>query len=136
MAPSATHCSRRIGRICPRCSRLLDAGLVKGMAHITGGGITDNLPRVLPDGCAAAIDLSSWEVPQIFRYLQDRGHIPADEMFRTFNMGVGLILVCAAADESRLAALLTEAGERPISLGGSCPAKRRAAIRASRQLRL
>jgi phosphoribosylformylglycinamidine cyclo-ligase len=100
----------------------LDAGLVKGMAHITGGGITDNLPRTLPDGCAAAIDLQSWEVPQVFRYLQDRGHVPADDMFRTFNMGVGFILVCAAADEARLTAVLTEAGERPIPLGQVVPA--------------
>jgi phosphoribosylformylglycinamidine cyclo-ligase len=96
---------------------LLDAGLIRGMAHITGGGITDNLPRVLPDGCVAEIDLESWEVPQIFRYLQDRGRIPVDDMFRTFNMGVGLILACAAPDASRVTAILEQAGERPIAIG-------------------
>ena len=71
--------------------------LVKGMAHITGGGITENLPRVLPEGCAAEIDLRSWTVPPLFQLLQERGGIATDEMFRAFNMGVGLVLVCAAA---------------------------------------
>jgi len=96
---------------------LLDAGLVKGMAHITGGGITENLPRILPEGCAAAIDLRSWNVPQIFRYLQDRGRIATDEMFRTFNMGVGLVLACAATDEQAAVDLLTRGGEAAIVLG-------------------
>jgi phosphoribosylformylglycinamidine cyclo-ligase len=94
-----------------------DGVIIKGMAHITGGGITDNLPRVLPPGCGAEVDLGSWEVPQIFRYLQDRGKIPVDDMFRTFNMGVGLVLICAEADQQSLIAQLTQAGERPIPLG-------------------
>jgi phosphoribosylformylglycinamidine cyclo-ligase len=66
---------------------------IKGMAHITGGGITDNLPRVLPHGTAAAIDSASWDVPPVFRWLQQAGRVPADDMRRTFNMGVGMILV-------------------------------------------
>jgi phosphoribosylformylglycinamidine cyclo-ligase len=74
---------------------LLEAGLVKGMAHITGGGITENLPRVLPEGSAAAITLRSWTVPSLFRVIQDRGRIATEEMFRAFNMGIGFILVCA-----------------------------------------
>ena len=76
---------------------LLTAGLVKGMAHITGGGITDNLPRILPEGCGAVVDRRAWTVPALFGFLQQRGSVGADEMFRTFNMGIGLILVCAAA---------------------------------------
>ena len=77
---------------------LIEHGLVKGLAHITGGGITENLPRTLPDGCAAEIDLHSWRVPPIFRLLEARGAIARDEMFRAFNMGVGLVVVCAAGD--------------------------------------
>jgi len=72
---------------------LLDAGRIKGMAHITGGGITDNLPRVLPHGTAALIDRSAWEVPRIFTWLQRSGSIPDEDMLRTFNMGIGLIIV-------------------------------------------
>jgi phosphoribosylformylglycinamidine cyclo-ligase len=74
---------------------LLEGGRIKGMAHITGGGITDNLPRVLPHGTAAVIDTSAWEVPPIFRWLQQSGSVPAEDMMRTFNMGIGLILVVA-----------------------------------------
>ena len=66
---------------------------VKGMAHITGGGITENLPRILPHGTAAIVNTASWEVPPVFRWLQASGRVPADDMLRTFNMGIGLILV-------------------------------------------
>lgn len=72
---------------------LLAAGRIKGMAHITGGGITDNVPRVLPHGTAALIDRSAWEVPPIFTWLQRSGSIPDEDMLRTFNMGIGLIIV-------------------------------------------
>jgi phosphoribosylformylglycinamidine cyclo-ligase len=96
---------------------LLDANLVKGMAHITGGGITENVPRVLPDSCAAEINLRSWEVPELFRYLQERGGIPGDEMFRAFNMGIGLILVSAAESARRVLEALAVAGERGFTLG-------------------
>jgi phosphoribosylformylglycinamidine cyclo-ligase len=96
---------------------LLDASLVKGMAHITGGGITENLPRVLPEGCAAEVDRGSWDVPQLFRYIEARGGIPSDEMFRTFNMGIGLIVVCAAEDATQVVDLLAAARERPSRVG-------------------
>lgn len=66
---------------------------IKGMAHITGGGITGNLPRVLPRGCGATIRLGTWPVPPIFDLLRDIGEVARDEMFRTFNMGVGLVMV-------------------------------------------
>jgi phosphoribosylformylglycinamidine cyclo-ligase len=100
---------------------LIRAGLVKGMAHITGGGITDNLPRILPDGLAADIDRSAWLVPPIFRLLQDRGGIADEEMFRAFNMGIGLIVVCAAAHSDRVVDALSVAGERPVRLGRVVP---------------
>jgi phosphoribosylformylglycinamidine cyclo-ligase len=74
---------------------LLEAGFIKGMAHITGGGITDNLPRVLPPGTAAVVDASTWEPLPVFRWLQRSGDVPAADMFRTFNMGIGMVLVIA-----------------------------------------
>jgi phosphoribosylformylglycinamidine cyclo-ligase len=90
---------------------LLTRDLVKGMAHITGGGITENLPRVLPPGCSAVVDRRSWHIPAIFRLLQTRGSIADDEMFRAFNMGIGLIVACAAADRDEVLQLLADAGE-------------------------
>ena len=90
---------------------LLERGLVKGLAHITGGGITENLPRILPEGCAAEIDIRTWQVPAVFSVLEHRGGIARDEMFRTFNMGIGLIIACTAADAERVVALIEAAGE-------------------------
>jgi phosphoribosylformylglycinamidine cyclo-ligase len=81
---------------------ILDGGRVKGMAHITGGGITDNLPRILPHGTAAVVDAKSWTVPPLFRWLQQSGDVPSDDMMRTFNMGVGLIIVTTAHQSEAL----------------------------------
>jgi len=92
-------------------SPLLDARIVKGLAHITGGGITENLPRAFPDGCGAEIDARAWNVPAVFRVLQQQGGIAIDEMFRTFNMGVGLIVVCSAPDADRVVKMLADVGE-------------------------
>jgi len=80
---------------------LLATGPIKGMAHITGGGITENLPRILPEGTAARIRLASWTVPPVFSWLQESGRVPVSDMMRTFNMGVGLIVATSAdrADE-------------------------------------
>ncbi len=96
---------------------LVSAGLVKGMAHITGGGITENLPRTLPKGCAAEIDRRSWTVPPIFTFLQKRGGIAEDEMLRAFNMGVGLIICVSHAAASRALEMLKGAGEAPVVVG-------------------
>jgi len=74
---------------------LLSTGSIKGMAHITGGGITENLPRVLPDDAAARVEASTWAIPAVFRWLQEKGRVPTDDMRRTFNMGIGLIVVVA-----------------------------------------
>jgi phosphoribosylformylglycinamidine cyclo-ligase len=89
---------------------LIEHRLVKGLAHITGGGITENLPRTLPDGCAADINLHSWRVPSIFRLLEERGTIARDEMFRAFNMGVGLVIVCAAGAADHVITVASAAG--------------------------
>jgi phosphoribosylformylglycinamidine cyclo-ligase len=72
---------------------MLDYGRIRAMAHVTGGGITENLPRVLPHGRAAVVDTDAWEVPALFRWLQEAGAVPDDDMRRTFNMGIGLVLV-------------------------------------------
>jgi phosphoribosylformylglycinamidine cyclo-ligase len=88
---------------------LLDGGRIKGMAHITGGGVTENLPRVLPHGTAAVVDAAAWEVPPVFRWLQRSGDVPIDDMMRTFNMGLGLVIVTA---EDRAEQLLGELAAR------------------------
>jgi phosphoribosylformylglycinamidine cyclo-ligase len=90
---------------------LLERGLVKGMAHITGGGMTGNVPRILPEGCDALVDRGTWEVPELFKLLQRSGDIPEDEMFRAFNMGIGLIVVCASVDADRIRESLERTGE-------------------------
>jgi phosphoribosylformylglycinamidine cyclo-ligase len=90
---------------------MLERNLVKGMAHITGGGITENLPRALPEGCGAEVDLQTWSVPPIFKLLAERGGVPRDEMLRAFNMGVGLVLVCSPGDAPRAIEAASFAGE-------------------------
>ena len=97
---------------------LLDAGLVKGMAHITGGGITENLPRVLPDGCGATIHPGTWSVPPIFTLIETLGSIAAPEMYRAFNMGIGLIVACDAEQVQDVLGLLSRAGEREARIIG------------------
>jgi phosphoribosylformylglycinamidine cyclo-ligase len=103
---------------------LLARDLVKGMAHITGGGITENLPRVLPEGCAGGVNTASWTVPPLFAILQQRGAISTDEMFRAFNMGIGLIVVVPLDKAHDVIELLERSGERPVSLGRVIPGHR------------
>ncbi len=95
----------------PLVRPLLDEGWIKGMAHITGGGITDNLPRVLPQGMEAVVRLGSWDLPAVFAWLERGGGVPREDMLRTFNMGVGLILVVASADADAVTGALRAAGE-------------------------
>jgi phosphoribosylformylglycinamidine cyclo-ligase len=96
---------------------LVTKGALKGMAHITGGGITDNLPRILPSGTAARIDRASWTIPPVFDWLQQSGDVPRDDMFRTFNMGVGLILVVSAALADEVLDELRTRHESPVIIG-------------------
>jgi phosphoribosylformylglycinamidine cyclo-ligase len=97
---------------------LLDGGRIKGMAHITGGGITDNLPRVLPHGSAAVVDAAAWEIPPIFRWLQRNGQVPIDDMMRTFNMGIGLIIVVGRDQAEPLISELAARGGRDARVIG------------------
>ena len=92
--------------------KLVNAGLTAGMAHITGGGITENLPRILPKGLAAQIELGSWPVLPIFDHLRDLGNVSQEEMMRTFNMGIGLIAAIPAAKFTRAKNLLDRAEEK------------------------
>src|SRR5271163_4348286 len=92
--------------------KLTAADMTVGMAHITGGGITENLPRILPKGVSASIDLGSWPVLPIFEHLRELGNVEQDEMLRTFNMGVGLILVVKADKFKRVSGVLDRAGEK------------------------
>jgi phosphoribosylformylglycinamidine cyclo-ligase len=93
------------------------AGLVRGMAHITGGGITENLPRILPKGLDAHVELASWDIPPLFQHLQHLGNVTQDEMFRTFNMGIGLIAVIPAEQVKKVKAILNRANERHCIIG-------------------
>ena len=92
-------------------SPLLEAGLVKGLAHITGGGLTENVPRILPPATSARIDRQAWTAPPIFRLLQRAGKMPDDEMYRTFNMGVGMVIVLAREALDSAQSVLADAGE-------------------------
>lgn len=101
----------------PVVGPLLSSGVIKGMAHITGGGLTENLPRTMPEGRRPAVDRGSWTVPPLFAWLQRAGGIAEEEMFRAFNMGVGMVLVCASDDADRVITGLREAGEPAWRLG-------------------
>jgi phosphoribosylformylglycinamidine cyclo-ligase len=96
---------------------LVAKGAIKGIAHITGGGITDNLPRVLPAGTAARIERSAWAVPPIFQWLQRSGDVPDEDMRRTFNMGIGLILVCPPSLVEPVMEDLRTRHESPVVIG-------------------
>ncbi len=93
------------------------AGGVHALAHITGGGLTENLPRVLPDELGAQIDLNAWDLPPVFRWMADVGGIAEAEMLKTFNCGIGMIVVCDAARADELTTLLAEAGETVARIG-------------------
>jgi phosphoribosylformylglycinamidine cyclo-ligase len=101
---------------------LLKQGVpVKAMAHITGGGMAGNLSRVIPAGLSAGLNFGNWTVPPMFRAVQDLGGISDDEMFRTFNMGIGYVLVVPEGAEERALSLLRESGEEAVHLGEIAP---------------
>jgi len=93
------------------------AGGVHALAHITGGGLTENLPRVLPEGLGAQVDLNAWDLPPVFGWMAQTGGIAEAEMLKTFNCGIGMILVCAEDRAADLAQLLQDAGEAVSRLG-------------------
>ena len=90
---------------------------IGGIAHITGGGITGNLPRVIPKGCKAVVRKGTWEIPPIFTFLKERGNITEEEMFRTFNNGIGMILVVRSKDAQEISARLHSLGEKAFIIG-------------------
>lgn len=90
---------------------------IKGMAHITGGGISENVPRILPDDTVAAIDTQSWPLPKLFQWLQQAGQVNSQEMYRTFNCGIGMVLVVNAADAAAVQQFLQQQGETVYEIG-------------------
>jgi phosphoribosylformylglycinamidine cyclo-ligase len=101
----------------PVLRKLVDAELVHAMAHITGGGITDNLPRVLPKGMAATVEMGTWPVLPVFTHLQKLGDVPQEEMMRTFNMGIGMVLVVPAKKFKRVQSVIEKQGEKACLIG-------------------
>ena len=100
---------------------LIRSGRIKALAHITGGGLTENVPRMLPDGLAPRFDRASWPLPEVFRWLQAEGNVAEDEMHRTFNMGIGLVFAVAPDQAETALAELRAVGENPVVIGDIVP---------------
>ena len=103
------------------CNAVLQRITANGIIHITGGGFFENIPRIIPEGLGVRIDMGSWNILQIFQYIQKCGNIERDEMFATFNMGIGMIMVVDAEKAETVIALLKEAGEEPRTIGAVIP---------------
>jgi phosphoribosylformylglycinamidine cyclo-ligase len=101
----------------PVVKKLMDGECVSALAHITGGGLSENLPRVLPRGTAAIIELGSWPVLPIFEHLQTLGNVPQEEMLRTFNMGLGMLLVVPSKKFKKAQTVLERVGEKAYTVG-------------------
>jgi phosphoribosylformylglycinamidine cyclo-ligase len=99
------------------CLAVHEEGLVKGLAHITGGGLVDNIPRILPDGLSAQIDAAAWPLPPVFRWLAADGGIVPAEMARTFNCGIGMVMITAPENAARAVELLSNGGETVWPIG-------------------
>ena len=96
---------------------LAQAGRVKGLAHITGGGLLENIPRVLPESCHAVVEMDAWKMPQLFQLLQEGGNVESQEMARTFNCGIGMIAIVTEGDVDSVTAALEGAGETVFRIG-------------------
>ena len=117
-------------RLYPRlCLPLVRAFDLHGMAHITGGGFYDNIPRALPKNMGAEIDATAWEMPPIFRLLQAWGNVAWPEMYRTFNMGIGMVLIAAAGEAEKIKAALAKEGEAVYEIGRVVPGEHKVAIK-------
>ena len=101
----------------PALKKLIDGQCVSALAHITGGGITENLPRVLPRGTAALIELGSWPAIPLFDHLQQLGNVSQEEMFRTFNMGLGMLMVVSLEKFKKTQTVLEKVGEKAYTVG-------------------
>jgi len=109
---------------------LVRSGRIKGLAHITGGGILENIPRVLPDTCHAVVDAGAWPLPRLFAFLQAGGAIEPGELARTFNCGIGMVAIVAASEADSVAAALTKGGETVHRIGRVEPGKRGCSVQA------
>src|SRR6266550_2639054 len=96
---------------------LLDLGMIKGLAHITGGGLTDNIPRILPEDTAVEINKGSWPLLPIFKLMQKIGNVAENEMYRTFNLGVGMVIVASQSGADALKSSLQQYGEQVYEIG-------------------
>jgi len=96
---------------------LLDTGQIKALAHITGGGLVENIPRVLPEGVGVEIERGSWPVPEVFKLMREIGNVADAEMHRTFNMGVGMVVICASSDAEAIEKHLASLGEKCFRIG-------------------
>jgi len=110
-------------------NELLDSGMIKGLAHITGGGLTDNIPRILPQGTGVEIDKNSWPVLPVFKLMQEIGSVSEAEMFRTFNMGVGMVVVTSMADQAAVESHLRQQGAAVYEIGRVSKGNQEVAIR-------
>ena len=108
--------------------KLLDSGSIKGLAHITGGGLLENIPRILPENVAVEIKRGSWEEPAIFGIMQQIGNVSDFEMFRTFNMGVGMVIICDENDKQQIKSHLESEGEVCSEIGSVVSGKREVRI--------
>ncbi|MDI1296009.1 MAG: phosphoribosylformylglycinamidine cyclo-ligase, partial [bacterium] len=110
---------------------LIRAGMVNALAHITGGGLLENIPRVLPDGCHAVVDADAWEQPRLMAFLQAQGHIEPAEMARTFNCGIGMVLAVDDVHVAGLISALETAGETVFRIGTIEPGDKGCTVRGS-----
>jgi phosphoribosylformylglycinamidine cyclo-ligase len=108
---------------------LLDSGMIRGLAHITGGGLTDNIPRILPEGCAVEIDKGSWPVLPIFKLMQEIGNVTEAEIYRTFNMGAGMVVVTSPQDLKTVKSHLQQQGASVYQIGRVTKGNREVSIR-------
>ena len=103
--------------------KLIKESQVNAMSHITGGGLQENIPRVLPDDCKAIIDTKAWDFPPVFQWLQEQGNVEAYEMYRTFNCGVGMIVAVPASEKDNALNILQQAGENAFVVGSVAKAE-------------
>jgi len=96
---------------------LMEKVKVQGMAHITGGGLYDNIPRILPEGCKVTIDRNSWKVPEVYKFMQEKGKVDPDEMYRVFNMGIGYVIFVRAKDVDKTLKTLKSVRAAPRIIG-------------------
>jgi len=126
-APAPFDPSRTLGDVLLEPTRIyvksalkaVKTGHVKAMAHITGGGLLENIPRVLPDGMGVWLGTTGWQAPPVFRWLAEAGNIPPEEMARTFNCGIGLVLIVAAEHAEEVTKTLADSGEQVFRIGAT-----------------